>query len=248
MTYLGFFLLLGASIVSVNAHGNGKCGTLPPDPVTAGMEELRLRHLKDNHSGRRKLQYESCHELCKACIEIPVAFHLTGVADVDGIPRIPHPTFVAVEYFFGDPASITPSAWTTFDELTTMIDEQMIVLNDSFADTPFYFTLQSVGPDVAANNDWTSFPADYGQDMSAALGVPDLTVLNVFLCYSAQSMSDDGFSITIGFATLPGWQFEGLGDGIYLRYDALSGGGFFGSDYGFTLVHEVGMSYCLVNI
>lgn len=35
-------------------------------------------------------------------------------------------------------------------------------------------------------------------------------------------------------------QYDKLGDGVYLRYDALPNGGFTGTDTGFTLTHEVG--------
>ena len=246
MKYGVAWFALAAIAKQVRAHGDGKCGTHPHEPVKAGIEETRLWNFKKEHApgspgGGRKLQYETCDELCVGCIEIPVVFHLTGVPDANtGEARIPHPTSVADEYFFGFPETIDPSAWTTYEEMLPLLERQMEVLNEGFADTPFYFTLMNADPNIVVNPDWTRYPGEYGDEMSAEIGVPDLKVLNIYLSYSASSLDTPSFIIIIGFATFAGWQYEGQGDGIYLRYDALPGGGFSGSDEGYTMVHEAG--------
>lgn len=234
-------VLLSSMAISTHVQAHVKCGTEAPDPITAGIEETRLRRFKENHSGGRKLQYQTCDELCKRCIEIPVAFHLTGVADANGTPRIAHPTYVMMEYFDGSPLNIPDSLWTTYDQLKESIDQQMDILNESFANTPFYFTLLSADPEILVNSDWTRYPKNFGPDMYQAVGVSDLTVLNVFLAYNAGSMDEIGSNtVTIAFATFPGYQYEDMGDGIYMRYDALPGGGYSGTDSGYTLTHEAG--------
>lgn len=116
----------------------------------------------------------------------------------------------------------------------------MEVLNDSFSNTPFYFTLV---PKITfhMNETWTRYPESYGQEISETLGFPDLKVLNVFLVYNAVSLEgDEAGEITVGFANLPAWQGLSRGDGVYVRYDALPRGGLLQENFGYTLPHEVG--------
>lgn len=239
---LWILVLAFSTTTSVRGHSRA-CGTHDPNPVELSIDEVRLKRFKafNHHEGQRNLQYKSCDELCTKCIEIPVAFHLTGVLDRDSIPRIPHPTkYVAKPFFDGYKRFIPGRYWTTYDELMVMINDQMTVLNESFADTPFFFSLLPVDPRVEANEKWTQYPASYGAEISAALGVPSLQVLNVFLTYSAEHEGRSKDSITVGFSSLPSWQYTQMGDGIFMRYDTLPKGGMQGAEQGYTLAHEAG--------
>ena len=203
------FWIFALAGVSVQAHK--KCGFKTPEIEEVGLDQARLKRLTHAGHDGRGLQYATCEQLCKRCIRIRTAFHLTGITDATGTPRIPHPTFLADEYFAGLGSTIPPTAWTTYDQLMTLINAQMQVLNDSFADTPFRFELIPVSTSIAANDDWTRYPGTYGNEISAALGIPGLDVLNVFLTYNAGDAPEAGEpedpdSITVAFATFPAWQ------------------------------------------
>lgn len=247
-------LLAAAAAVlpdTVVAHGHKtRCGFQPPDAINTSLDEARLDRLRrDKEHGGRKLQYDSCEQLCKQCITIQTAFHLTGIRDVvESQPRIPHPTLAAGDYFDGFGDFVQPESWTTYEYLLLLIGEQMNVLNDSFRDTPFGFEMLPVSPTILVNDDWTRFPETYGVNISQAVGIAGLDVLNVFLTFNAGEAPDpededpaDSTEITVAFASFPSYQNERQGDGVFMRYDALPFGGLTGSDTGFTLTHEVGM-------
>lgn len=165
---------------------------------------------------------------------------MIGIDGGNGNTILPHPTDAADRYFlFGD-TTLTEDDFTSLEDLFPLIDEQMVILNDSFSETPFYFTLVNEYQ-LYPEEDWTRYPGTYGNQISEELGVSDLTALNVFLVYNAGILDeeDDG-STTVAFATFASYQYLKTGDGVFQRFDSLPGGGFTGTDAGFTLPHEVG--------
>ena len=79
-------------------------------------------------------------------------------------------------------------------------------------------------------------------EISSNLGYGDgLETLNVYLSYAVQSQSPDWPAGVIGLSNFPSYQFNKTGDGVFMRYDALPGGGLYKQDSGITLVHEVGL-------
>jgi hypothetical protein len=162
---------------------------------------------------------------------------------------LPHPTG-AVPASYPLSSSIVIAAdqvgdFTTVDDLMSMIDRQMEILNESYANTPFRFKhMNRDDPSVATNTDWTYYADDYRQEMSRALGRGDLKTLNVYLAFGvsgrlSQFLLDDNV-VVVAYAKFPSNQLDGEGDGILQRYDSLPGGGFDGVSSGYTLVHEVG--------
>ena len=107
----------------------------------------------------------------------------------------------------------------------------MEVLNQAYAETPFRFKL--MGTTAAPQANWTTWAIDYQAEISEALGVHDLKVLNVFVAYD---VGDD----LLGFAVFPEAQSNATGDGVYVRYDFLTSGGSAVGNLGYLLVHEVG--------
>lgn len=117
--------------------------------------------------------------------------------------------------------------------LQTKINEQMTVLNDSFAGTGFSFALQ--GLEYIANDDWyymyMDSPAESEMKSMYRQGGP--ADLNIYL---AATMG--GY---IGWSAFP-WNllFDPIDDGIVLHNGTLPGGWVTDYNAGDTLVHEVG--------
>ena len=181
---------------------------------------------------------QSCEELCRQCIEIETYFHLFTIPVSGGGFVVPHPTSIAYSF------STVSANFTTIEEVNLMIDRQMIVLNDAYSMTPFRFKLiNRNNASVSTNVKYTNFAQDYHREMSAEYGVGNLDTLNVFLSFSVKSRNDTAIAErgeTVAFASFPSYQQERAGDGVFLRFDCLPGGGFIGTDRGYTLVHEVG--------
>jgi hypothetical protein len=233
-----FALLLPMTAV---VHGITSCGTQSPDKAFATLDRARMNLIKETKHGRRT-QIKTCDELCKGCIEVQTYFHLLLFKGDDGIDDfIPHPT-TAVELYLADNTTLTSENFTSVDAMLGVIDAQIDVLNEHFADTPFYFTLMNPGaPSVTANTNWSRFAWDEQFAIGAALHTGNLATLNLYVGYSVEGREAAEANVTLAaFAQFPSFQFEGLSDGIFLRYDTLPGGGLPFNDVGITAVHEAG--------
>jgi hypothetical protein len=137
---------------------------------------------------------------------------------------------------------MTSENFTSVDAMLGAIDAQIDVLNEHFEDTPFYFTLMDHGtPSVTANTNWSRFAWDEQFDIGEALHTGNLSTLNLYVVYSVEGREAAEANVTLAaFAQFPSYQFEGLADGIFLRYDTLPGGGLTFNDLGITAVHEAG--------
>ena len=149
-------------------------------------------------------------------VTIPVVFHMIG----------------------GD--AFTPAETTRW---TTMINDQIDVLNDSFAgatgqgaaDTPFRFSLQDITWTV--NSEWyTVVPGKAGveKDMKQALYTGDARTLNVYA-------ADIGAGL-LGWAYFPKGYNNGRDfiDGVVMLDESMPGGNLGKYSEGDTLTHEVG--------
>lgn len=238
MTSLLLCLLALLPLVTlVDGHGTLHCGTQNPDMAFAALDAARVSLLKAKHGRRAQLQ--TCDELCTACIEVPVYFHLL-LFDGEDFDFIPHPSAAVQQYLDGE--TVSEDDFSSVEDLNEIIDAQVQVLNEQYANTPFFFTLQDPGnPSLAVNTDWARYAFDERFDISAALAKGELTTLNVFLGYSVEGRNTTVEGRTLaGFSSFPSWQFENQSDGIYQRYDVLTDGGFPSNEVGMTTVHEAG--------
>ena len=114
----------------------------------------------------------------------------------------------------------------------TQINNQINVLNNSFASTNFQFVFSSV--DYTTNSSWyNAGPGSSAQtSMKNALAISPATTLNVY------TNSGGGY---LGWATLPfSYNESNKQHGIVVDYRSLPGGSAFPYNLGDTAVHEVG--------
>jgi hypothetical protein len=217
-----------------------RCATREPTLREELLEQMRFQAFAASHSDkddgdRRHLVTASCEELCDQCIEIETHLHLIE-ANVGFGAFIPHPT-ATVARLLNDPTSVSANEFTTPDELTTLFQANIAVVNDAFVGTPFRFRFVPEGTTRTVNNDWSNNAVDFQADMSRAVGVGDLQVLDVFWAFNLQSTQG---GIILGIASLPAAQIAGEGDSILMRYDVITNGGLAQNDLGYTMVHEIG--------
>lgn len=207
------------------------------------VNKLRLDGLRDvtsgNHAGRRRLQTESCHELCNQCIEIETYLHLMGTNFGFG-PVIPHPPN-SVSRAQANTTSVSKKNFFTSDDIKALFKKNIAVVNRAFVGTPFRFTFMAKNTTTTINRKWSEAAADYKEEIGQAVGIPNLRKLNVIVSREVRPRGHRKGDI-LGTATLPGSQSVGKGDGVYIRYDVLAGGGRAKNDLGYTLVHEIGMN------
>jgi hypothetical protein len=219
-----------------------KCGTESPSKALAALDGARGNLFKQKKQGARRSQAESCEDLCKQCIEIAVYVHLLQFAGQDfglDFDFIPHPTN-AVDVVVSNLTAMTADDFTSIEEMLVLVDDQITMMNEYYANTPFFFT-QMDSPSVTVNTDWARYAQDDAFDMSEALSRGNLSTLNLYLGAGVDSRESAEAGITIvAFARFPAWQMEGASDGIYQRYDTLPGGGFPRNDIGMTTIHETG--------
>jgi hypothetical protein len=114
---------------------------------------------------------------------------------------------------------------------SSIINDQMAVLNAAFASTPFAFNL--VTTTYTDNATWFAMGTSAEKQAKAALRVGGAETLNI---YSANPGS--GY---LGWATFPWWyDSDPKGDGVVVLYSSLPGGGAVPYDEGDTATHEVG--------
>ena len=154
-------------------------------------------------------------------------------------PRLPNGS-VTIETVFH---SISDHALTATEKarMQTMIEDQMTVLNDSFAgktatnaaDTPFRFELASI--DWVVNKDWYKVVPGKGErDMKKSLHQGDSETLNVYT-------ADIGAGL-LGWAYFPKDYNAGRDyiDGVVILDESMPGGTAGKYALGDTLTHEVG--------
>jgi hypothetical protein len=152
-----------------------------------------------------------------------------GGSDGGGTPTIRPAGTVMVEVYFH--VITTSDGKGDIPEL--MIDDQINVLNASYAATPFYF-VKAGATTRTANNSW--FSAGPGssaeRQMKTALRQGDCQTLNIYTTDAA------GY---LGWATSP-WNCSGStsDDGVVVEYGSLPGGSTVPYNEGDTAVHEVG--------
>ena len=116
---------------------------------------------------------------------------------------------------------------------TTQINDQMMVLNDAFGNTPFMFFLKS--QDTTTNNNWfTASPESAAElQMKTALRVGTAEDLNIY------STSPGNF--VLGWATFPSsYSSAPIEDGVVIKYTSFPGGSGIPYNLGDTATHEVG--------
>jgi len=149
------------------------------------------------------------------------------------------------------PGSVTIPVWfhvlrsgTTLAEGNVpraMIDNQIAVLNESYAgttggkatDTPFRFAL--AGITRTTNSSWFNNCASTGTEnqMKSTLRRGGAETLNLYSCNPNGGL--------LGWATFPSWYVDDpMSDGVVLLYSSLPGGGAVPYDEGDTATHEVG--------
>lgn len=216
------------------------CGTEVPSLEKERIDQLRVDAFHAVTDGtydrRRKLQTESCDELCNQCIEIEVYLHIIGT-DLGFGPIIPHPES-AVERARRNVNDVTVDDFATGKEIIAMFEENIKVVNEAYSDTPFRFKFVREGTTQTINERWSQGASEFKDEMSKMVGNADFRKLDCFV--SSSLRASKGRGETLGTATLPGSQVAGKGDGVYIRYDVLPGGGRLKNDLGYTLVHEIG--------
>lgn len=223
-------------------HHDHICGAEPVSSLQAARDQARLQRAL--HTERR-LQKLSCTELCDGCIQIDTYFHFM-MFNFDGGLRIPHPTAVMRRYDNGD-TSVRGADFTNIEGMRAIIGNQVDVANRLLQGTPF--RLNWIQDPIlftqVDNNNFMRYPIDSNREMSATIGHRDISVLDVYLSYTIlyeSEANDNPPPLRVGNAYLPSQQLEGKSDGLFMRYDTLTGGGLGNGsvDQGITLIHELG--------
>jgi hypothetical protein len=227
---------------SATAHFN--CGTRDPSPFEQRLDQVRINHFKQSTEGRRLIT-DSCEELCVQCVEIDVYFHLSAVSvpTDNGSDQIifPHPLESVDRLFAGD-TTLTIEDFASLQGIYNLIDENMRVLNERYAGSPFVFTWRNSDPasaSISTNGNLVQFIADTIFDESGVaseLHTGDASVLNVYLTYRQCAISnqldpDTGEPLLscglLGIAVFPSFQLANRNaDGVYVNYSTLTGGGY----------------------
>ena len=220
------------------------CGVEHVSNLEAALDQARMLRIQ-NHppNDRRNLQKLTCQELCDGCIEIDTVFHFFTL-NFRGTQVLPHPSATMQRYDQGD-TSLQVSDFTTPDAFRQHLRDQIAVTNKHLAGSPF--RLKLVEPFTVTNNDsYMRYPVDSFQEITAQVGSGNLQVLDVYLSYTVLRQGETNPLTRVGLATLPSQQLLRNGDGVFLRYDVVTNGGFGGGvDLGVTLTHELGKLHIL---
>jgi len=220
-------------------HHEPHCGVAHVSNLQAELDQARMRRLFESDAGRR-LQKLSCDELCDGCIEIDTVFHYTTFT-FQGTQVLPHPTSAMRRFDSGD-TTLRPSDFTSRAAFVQVLRDQIAYANAALRGTPFRFRLRESEITATNNNLYMRYPLDYTEEIALNLGSGDPRVLDVYLHYTIlfQSEANDP-PLRVGQAYMPSQRFSGNNpDGMFLRYDILTGGGFFSLDQGITFLHEWG--------
>ena len=115
-------------------------------------------------------------------------FHFI-LADVGFGPFVPHPQEAVNRLNDGDP-SLRPSDFSTVDQIMAMIEDNVVVLNKAFADTPFTFNFVVDATTQTTNTTWTVYASEFASQMSSQEGSSDLEIMDVFLNFRLQQLTD----------------------------------------------------------
>mgnify|MGYP005850887209 CR=1 FL=1 len=214
-------------------HGHpGGCAAQAMSMADEQIQQLRLAQLQQQQQkaeesgdyttsrGRpRRLVFPSCRELCYQCITVPIRLHML-VTDLENNES---------DY----ESSISPA------DVAESFERNLDLLNQAFVETPFRFAWNNVyrlmpHPQATWNalqhRDWIATQQSNQSD--------DRT-LHVYVAHQLAPIDPNG-GILFGFSTFPAAQTAG--DGVYLRYDVVTGGGWpvKNMDLGYWLIHEVG--------
>jgi hypothetical protein len=157
-------------------------------------------------------------------------------------PIIPHPTDF-YELALDNITLVDPDDFSSERDVVAMFRKNLRVVNRAFRGTPFRFKLMEGHITRTDHPKWTEASSDYKKELGAFVGNKNLMKLD---CYVSASVRQTERGIVLGTATLPGAQNNGKADGVYLRFDTLTGGGRQRNDLGYTLVHEI--SHWSVNL
>jgi hypothetical protein len=203
-TILYLTILIFVGISEGRNGGMSMDGVRPLTTFEKRLDQLRMNSLftNDNTQNDRRLLVPSCEELCKQCIEIDVYFHLSGYP-VDSQNEstawmIPHPTHEFRRYQdqvrnrTGDMTiypEVEPGRFSSPKDIYALIEANMQLMNELYADTPFRFRWVNNDPETAtvgvqrnymffyAGNIYTS------NDYAKAMHTGDVRTLNVYLVY-----------------------------------------------------------------
>ena len=202
-------------------------------------DEARMRRIKKTEEGRRQLQKLSCTEVCDGCIQIDTYFHFMTLSFA--LPA--HPTESMERLDAGD-TTLTPDDFTSVEAMIDIVRNNIAYTNAQLVGTPF--RLNFIDTDVtvfSTERDYVYAPMSNRVPMSADIGKGSLNTLDVFLSYTLLFKEEEELEnppLRVGSASLASQQLVGKSDGIFMRYDTLTGGGFSPIDDGVTLTHELG--------
>ena len=161
--------------------------------------------------------------------------------DFEGTAVIPHPTSVVQQYDTQGAAGLTPASFTSLDDMKQIIENQISVANQALTGSPFQFRNMVDSLSTVQNENYARYPIDNTIEMSANLGSGDLRILDVYLSYSVLYEREAANPpLRVGTTFLPSQQLLRKSDGLFLRYDTLTGGGLSNFDDGITFIHEFG--------
>ncbi|KAG7369622.1 pregnancy-associated plasma protein-A domain containing protein [Nitzschia inconspicua] len=229
--------------LGVDAIQVGQCGTKTPSHTHQRLDQARMRSLKERTvrttKHNRKLLWETCQELaqtCNQCVNIPIYVHFLTIPDPDSESGsiLPHPEDAFRDYLRGTKTA-SESDFTTPTTMFSMVQENVNLVNRVYQHTPFRFTLTD-DYTVTPNRNWTLNGYENQIDIAKELGQGGLESMNIYLF---PSLDVEGGSV-YGFAPYASFQGRGVGDGVWIDYSTITGGGKLHNDLGYTLAHEIG--------
>lgn len=215
------------------------CGVEHVHRLDAALDQARMKRFIDSSTIRRRMKKLTCDELCVGCITIDTVFHLMTL-NFRGTQVLPHPSSAVQRFDQGD-TTLTVASFTSVDAMRQILRNQIAVTNEALAGSPFQLRFDEDALSLTQNNNYMRYPIDFTTEMSDTIGSGDLRILDVYLSYTVLRQSEAANPpLRVGTTFLPSQQLVRKSDGMYLRYDTLTGGGLNGIDRGVTLTHELG--------
>jgi hypothetical protein len=189
-SFLPSWLLAPTVLLQRSTPAFSNSVTKDPSPFEQRLDQIRIKHLKNSPQGRRLIA-DSCEDLCTQCVEIDVYFHLSAIPiptdDGSGSEQFifPHPLESVARLATSDEI-LAIEGFASLQDIYSVIDTNMQVLNERFAVSPFVFTRRNTDPasaSVSANPDMVDFALETLFDengVAAELHTGDATVLNVY--------------------------------------------------------------------
>lgn len=221
----------GIQAVLPDKHSNKECGVDHlVDKADIVVEETRLyaalQRAANHHDNPttvrrygRNLQDldDSCQQIsaaCNQCIDIRVNLGLIGFVATDEASGqswdlLPHPTDVMIDVITGD-APVNPNTdFSSVSDIQDLFAANLQVLNDAFVDSPFNFVWDR-NADTRVEYDGSLLNvAEKQQEVTDAVGIADLMVLNVFVGFNVIFVED---AIVFGLANFAAAQRVGKGE------------------------------------